>query len=165
VLLNQLIRSTRIGLRGAAALAAGALVALGLAFYFTYEPAPEIRIQWRSGLTPERQAALERRFLLVNPRPVEDRLAYDLLDTSRANVEALVNERDVADTDRVDRVGYTIPFDIPYGTSWMWVAHRTPVLRIPGVIESIVLAAAVVLSAAAAIVRRRARRGRLRARG
>jgi hypothetical protein len=139
----------------AAAAAGVILLALGVAYYFTYEPAPEIRIRWRDGLDPGRRAELERRFLLVNPAPFEDRLTYDLLDTSRGNVEALVKERDIADTDRVDRVNYTIPFSIPYGSSWMWAAHRTSVLRIPGVVSGIVLVCAAVLVAAAVDVMRR----------
>ena len=105
------------------------LITFAVAYYLTYEPAPEIRILWRAGLEPERRAELEHRFLLVNSLPFEDRLTYDLLDTSRENVEALVHERDIQDSDRVDRVGFTIPPDIPYGSSWMWVAHRSPDTR------------------------------------
>src|SRR5688572_8287689 len=119
-------------------LAGCVLVALGTAYYFTYEPAPRIAIRWPERLAPERRQALERRFLLVNPAPDRDRVEYDLLDTSAANIEALVHERDVADTDRVSRERFTVPLDVPYGTSWMWVAHRTPVLRIPGVVGALV---------------------------
>ena len=113
-------------------------MALGAAYYFTYEPAPRIAIRWPEGIDPSRREELERRFLLVNPEPERDRFEYDLLDTSRANIEALVREPDVADTDRVSRERFTVPLDIPYGTSWMWVAHRTPVLRIPGVVGALV---------------------------
>lgn len=35
--------------------------------------------------------------------------AHDLLDASRENVQALVQEGDIQDTDRVDKVGFTIP--------------------------------------------------------
>jgi hypothetical protein len=144
--------------RAAAALATAVLLALGLGYYFSHEPAPEIRIAWRPNIDPDRRAELERRFLLVNPTPYENRLAYDLLDTSRANVEALVNERDVVDTDRVSRSTYTIPFDVPYGASWMWVAHRTPVLRSPGVVIGIVWSCSLVLAVTATLMweRRRA---------
>jgi hypothetical protein len=114
------------------------LTALGAAYYFTYEPAPRIAVRWRAGLDAARRQELERRFLLVNPAADRDRTEYDLLDTSRANVEALVREPDVADTDRVGRERFTVPLDVPYGTSWMWVAHRTPVLRIPGVVGTLV---------------------------
>ena len=57
-----------------------------------------------------------------------------------------MREPDVADTDRVGRERFTLPLDVPYGTSWMWVAHRTPVLRIPGVTGAVV-----VLSVAAVV--------------
>lgn len=132
---------------GAAAVIPGAIVlALALGYYLTYEPAPEIRILWRAGLTPARRAELERQFLLVNPNPFEDRLTYDLLDTSRKNLEALVNERDIHDTDNVDREGFTIPPQIPYGASWMWIGHRLPVLRTPGVVMRIVATSSFVLA-------------------
>jgi hypothetical protein len=144
-------------------LAGCVLIALGITYYFTCEPAPRVAIRWREGATPERRQALERRFLLVNPAPDRDRIEYDLLDTSRTNLEALVREPDVADTDRVSREGFTVPLDVPYGTSWMWLAHRTPVLRLPGVIPAtIVLCAAVLLGAAGlelrGLIRRRTRR-------
>jgi len=126
-----------MAMRIAATLGAAVLVALGSAYSLTYEPAPRVGIQWRSGISAGRRAALERRFLLVNPGLEGDRPMYDLLDTSRPNVEALVRERDVTDTDRVSRERFEIRFDVPYGTSWMWVAHRTPVLRIPGMVTAI----------------------------
>lgn len=138
--------------RAAAVLAATVLVALGIAYYLTYEPAPEIRVRWRPGLPLERQAQLERQFMLVNRKPSEDRFTYDLLDTSRRNVEALVHERDIADTDRVDREGFTIPPDIPYGDSWMWIGYRVAVLRTTGVVEAIIVTCAVVLAAATALL-------------
>ena len=113
-------------------------MSLGVAYYFTYEPAPRIGIRWPTELEPERRQELERRFLLVNPGVEGDRIEYDLLDTSRENVEALVREPDVFDTDRVGREHFVLPLDVPYGTSWMWVGHRIPVLRIPGVVSAIV---------------------------
>jgi hypothetical protein len=132
-------------LRVVGVIAACILVALGAAYYFTYEPAPRIAIRWPEGIDPSRREELERRFLLVNPEPERDRFEYDLLDTSRANIEALVREPDVADTDRVSRERFTVPLDVPYGTSWMWVAHRTPVLRIPGVVGALVAVCVLVL--------------------
>jgi hypothetical protein len=114
------------------------LVALGITYYFTHEPAPRIAIRWATDIQPARRQALERRFLLVNRATDRDRIEYDLLDTSRANIEALVREPDVADTDRVSREGFTVPLDVPYGTSWMWAAHRLPGLRTPGVVPAIV---------------------------
>ncbi len=131
-----------------ALLAAVTLATLGGAYYLTREPAPEIRIGWRDGIEANRRAELERHFRLVRPAPFEDRLTYDLLDTSRANVKALVNERDIQDTDRVDREHFAIPPDVPYGSSWMWIAHRLPILRNPGVVEGTVVTCAAVLALA-----------------
>ena len=148
--------------RTAAAISGAALLGLASAYYFTYEPAPEIGILWRSDLSAERRAELERRFRLVNRKPSEDRFSYDLLDTRPENVEALVGERDIEDTDRVDREGVTIPPDIPYGESWMWVAHRVPLLRTPGAVEGIVAVCSVVFAASAASLMR-ARRSRRQA--
>jgi hypothetical protein len=148
--------------RAAAAAVAAALPLLALAgaYALTYEPAPEVRILWREGVGEGRRRELERRFLLVNPAPFEDRLTYDLLDTRRANVEAIVRERDIRDTDRIDRVNFGLPPDVPYGTSWMWIAHRLPVLRIPGVVEVIVVTCGIVLaSAIGVLIGRRAPRG------
>ena len=126
------------------------LVALAVAYYFTYEPAPRIAIRWASGIQPIRRQQLERHFLLVNPAADRDRVEYDLLDTSRTNIEALVREPDVVDTDRVSREGFTVPLDVPYGASWMWAANRVPVLRTPGVIPAIVTLCAAVLAVALA---------------
>lgn len=153
----------RLVVRTGAALAGCMLVALGTTCYLTYEPAPRIGVLWRAGVSPERRTELERRFLLVERRPEEDRFTYDLLDTSRSNLEALVLDADVADTDRVSRERFEVPFDIPYGTSWMWVAHRLRVLRMPGVVESIVLMCVTVV--AAGVVSERRLRARRRNRG
>jgi hypothetical protein len=146
-------------LRVIGTVAACVLLGLGIAYYFTYEPAPRIAIRWPADLDPERRQELERRFLLVNPATDRDRVEYDLLDTSPGNVEALVREPDVADTDRVGRERFTLPLDVPYGTSWMWVAHRTPVLRIPGIVSAlVVLCVAAVVAAIAGELRWRSRR-------
>ena len=131
--------------RATAAIAACTLLALTSTYYLTYEPAPRVGVLWREGIRPERRVALERRFLLVNPAVDDDRLEYDLLDTSRGNLEALVNEPDAADTDRISREHFEVPFNIPYGESWMWVAYRIPVLRIPAVLRGIVAACALLL--------------------
>ena len=82
----------------------------------------------------------------MNPIVDRDRLAYDLLDTSRGNLEALVKDPDVADTDRISQERFEVPFDIPYGSSWMWVAHRTPILRTPGVVPGIVATSVLLLA-------------------
>lgn len=113
-----------------AAVGLGGLAALALTYWLTYEPAPAVRVQWREDVTPAQQVTLERRYQLSNGRAPQDRsVAYDLLDTRRSNIEALVRDPAVADTNDIDRDAYDIPFDNSYGEIWMWAAHRTPVLR------------------------------------
>jgi len=128
------------------------LLAVVLGYCFTYEPAPEVRVRWRDGVTPKRQEALERQFRLVNRNAVGDRFSYDLLDTRQRNVEALLRERDVDDTDRIDRQRIRVRPDAPYGQSWMWVAHRLPLLRIAGVVESVVAGCVLVLAVSVAVL-------------
>jgi hypothetical protein len=107
------------------------LTLLGSAYWLTYEPAPRIRVLWREGIPPLQRATLERKYLLVNGRDAiaEGSLAYDLLDTRLSNIKALVDDPAVEDTNDIERHTYVIPFDVEYGIAWMWIAHRTPLLR------------------------------------
>lgn len=119
------------------------LALLGFAWWLTHEPAPSIRVRWRDDVSPEHQVAMERRYRLSNGRAPQGRsIAYDLLDTSRGNVEALVRDPDVADTQDVDRDRYAIPFDTAYGERWMWAADRMPGLRDPRIRYTVIIALA-----------------------
>ena len=137
------------------------LAALSATYYLTYEPAPAIKVRWREGLPVERRVELERQYLLVNP--AEDPPAwtwYDLLDTRRKNIAALVRDSDVTDTTDIDRENMTVPFHVEYGHAWMWVAHRTPGLRKPWAQRVLIGGLAeVALLAALLEVRRRRRHG------
>lgn len=116
--------------RWLAAIGLAGLALLGFTWWLTREPAPSIRVRWRDDVSAERQVELERRYRLSNPRAPQNRsIAYDLLDTSHGNVEALVRDPEVADTQDVDRDEYEVPFDTAYGERWMWLADRTPGVR------------------------------------
>jgi hypothetical protein len=118
--------------RIAAALVIGIAAAVGATYYLTYEPAASVRVRWRADVTPEVREQLERAFLLVGRAAHEGSarvFQYDLLDTSRANIEALVTHPAVEDTDEIDRQNYGIRIDGPYGGRWMWIAHRVPIIR------------------------------------
>jgi hypothetical protein len=137
----------------AAAAATLVLLVFAGAYYMTYEPAPNVRVRWRDGVTAERRAEAERRFLLVRPVPYEGRtMAYDLLDISRNNVKALVAHPDIEDTHYIDRAESLVPFGAPYGESWMWIANRTPFLRVRGVVASLVTASALLLAASTTLL-------------
>lgn len=113
----------------------GGLAALAFAYWFTYEPAPGIRVRWRDHVSQELQESRERKYMLSNrraPHPDAPRsLAYDLLDTSRSNIEALVKDPAVYDTNDIDdEDAFQVRLGTAYGDEWLWVAHRTPLLRI-----------------------------------
>lgn len=130
------------------ALGVAGLAVLGLTYWLTVEPAPRVRVLWRAGVTPARQAALERAYLLENGRDrlPEGSIAYDLLDTSRSNLQALVQDPAVADTNDIDRNALVVPFDADYGAEWMWIAHRTPGIR-DGRVRALLLAALAAMAA------------------
>ena len=126
--------------RAASVAAAAVLVVLAAAYSLTYEPAPSIDIRWREGVGPERRAAVERRFRLVRPHDEEGRtVSYDLLDTSTGNITSLLEQPEVEDSGRFDLRTRTVRPDAPYGTNWMWIGNRLPLLRIPGVTPVIVI--------------------------
>ena len=113
----------------------GGLAALAVAYWFTYEPAPGVRVSWRPGTTLEQQAALERKYMLSNRRAPTSSgsLAYDLLDTTHSNVDALLKDPAVVDTNDIDDQWARVRFGTAYGDDWMWIADRTPPLRYRGV--------------------------------
>ena len=131
---------------------------LGVAYLLTYEPSVRVGVRWRDGITTEQRARLERQFRLVNraPEPEEGHDRYDLLDIRPDNIEALMHDPAVEDTESLHG---TLPPDISYGESWMWIAHRVPGLRAPGVVEALVMTCFVALAAGAA---RLTRGGRVR---
>lgn len=112
----------------------GGLGLFAFAYWFTYEPAPGIRVEWQPGVTLEEQTALERKYLLSNRRaPLLRSLAYDLLDTRRSNIEALVKDPAVVDTNDIEDQWARVRLGTAYGDQWMWVADRTPLLRYGGI--------------------------------
>lgn len=126
--------------RAAAAVATLVLLALGIAYYLTYEPAPEVVIRWRDGTTWQRRATLERRFGLVQARDIADwTVWYDLVDIRPANIRSLAGQPEVAGTQGLDLETYSIPPDGPYGKGWMWIGPRLPILRHRGVVPVVVI--------------------------
>ena len=134
-------RAERIGW-WCGALGAIGLMLLGLAYALTHEPAPRIRVEWHPNLTGQQRIALEQKYMLVSARDViaHGSIAYDLLDTSRANIKALTDDPAVLDTNDIDREASVIPFDTEYGLGWMWVAHRTVGLRDARVRSAVIVA-------------------------
>lgn len=111
----------------------GGLAVLAFAYWYTWEPAPAVRVRWRDGLHEQQQEALERKYLLANrqgPHPdAPTSFGYDLLDTSRRNIEALVTDPDVADTNDIDDETFHVRLSAADGERDTWIANRIPVLR------------------------------------
>jgi hypothetical protein len=114
-------------------LGATGLALLSGTYWFTHEPAPAVRVLWRDEISLDRQFELERQYLLSNrraPHPDAPRsFAYDLLDTRPSNIEALVRDPGVQDTNDIDRQHFIVRIDRQSGEHWMWAAHRTPGVR------------------------------------
>ena len=144
---NQTERWTTRRARVVTVVAVLLLAALGVAYSLTVEPSVRIGIWWRDGVTVEQRAKLERRFRLVNGVRSGTHFRYDLSDTRRENIESLVKEPDAEDTESVSRTSFVAPPDIEYGQSWMWIAHRIPGLRAPGVVEALAMTCLVMLGA------------------
>ena len=136
-------RSAAVGLFG--------LTTLAFAYWFTYEPAPSVRVRWHDNVSPEYQAFLESRYLLtdrVGPHPDARRsFGYALLDTRRSNIEALVTDPAVFDTNDIeDEAGeFYVRLGTAYSDRWMWLAHRMPILRYAPVRWTLILGLAVMV--------------------
>ena len=121
----------------------GGLALFAFAYWYSYEPAPGIRVTWRAGVGLARQAALERAYMLSNRRsPHEEQprsLAYDLLDTRRSNIEALLKDPAVEDTNDIDDEWARVRFGTAHDDEWLWLAHRTPLIRYPEIRWTILL--------------------------
>jgi hypothetical protein len=77
---------------------------------------PEINVRWRDSVDPAARAALERRFKLLRAeQEAANAWRYELTDTSRDMLGALVHDADVADTHFVDRTTFELTSDVPYG--------------------------------------------------
>ena len=76
-------------------------------------PPPRIVVRWAPGTGDDDRETIERRFGLADGHAEEARTwEYDLLDTSQANVRALLSQALVEDTSGIDRgSGRVVPRD------------------------------------------------------
>ena len=72
-------------------------------------PPPRINVRWVDGLDADRRRGLEARFGLdAGTEMVPSTWRYALVDASRANIVAIVQHPDVADTNYIDRAEMTL---------------------------------------------------------
>jgi hypothetical protein len=122
------------------------LGAMRAAHELTYQPAPAVRVRWRDGTADWRRIWLEHKYRLVD-RAAPEGLSYSyvLMDTSRANIEALVRDPEAADTNDIDRHRFEVAWDTQSESlEWMSILDRTPGIREPAV--RAILAAAFALA-------------------
>ena len=140
---RRLLTPERLGV-----VALAGLVTLAVAYLLTTEPAPTIGVRWRDDVSEGRQAERENAYLLLDgqiPNPEFPRsVAYTLLDTGHQNIEALVKDPAVADTQFIDRQGYLITSDAETSGRRIWVAHRLPGLRRATVQRTVIFALAAI---------------------
>lgn len=115
-----------------ACLSLAAAIALLVARPLFVLPAnPQIHVRWEALLGDSVRAALERQLQLVPLEAVgEDIWRYELTDSSRTNIEAIVGSESVADTHYIDRDLLRIVDDAPraeacpgaIGAAWPAVA-------------------------------------------
>ena len=126
-------RGFRLRPRHAAAIGLLGLVLVDLTYWYTLDRAPSIKVRWRDDVSAARRAQLEQQYGLVDQHaPITNSpssVAYDLLDTTRRNIEAMVTNPEVADTNDVDRDDFEVYLHTGYGENWMWWADRQPLLR------------------------------------
>lgn len=123
------------------------LVPMRVAYNLTCEPAPAVRVRWRDGTTDWRRGWLERKYRLGDPSaPMGLSYSYVLFDPSRRNIEAMIKDPEIADTNDIDRRRFEIPWATAHESrQWMWVADRVPSLRQPAVRRGLIAVLAVML--------------------
>ena len=79
---------------------------LSLAFcYATYDPiTPRVSVRWSESVTPSQRVALEAAYHLAEPEYTDRTWSYSLLDTSGENIQRLVQDPAIDDTQH-DRPG------------------------------------------------------------
>lgn len=99
-------------------------------YRLTVEPAPIVYVRWREGLPEPDRRDREEQFWLAGPEAVDEgTLAYEVVDPSSSNIEALVKSPDATDTHFIDRQTYEIEAIAPLGPPRTWIVDRSPTFR------------------------------------
>jgi hypothetical protein len=135
------------------------LALIVLLYATTREHAPIVHVRWTPGVDARDRAALRRPYDLARCTSEERTDSCELLDTGRSNLAAIVADQRIEDTYRIERATLTIAADAERAPHATWIAHRTPLSRVRGGIDILVLAAAALFVAGTASrLRARARR-------
>ena len=118
---DDVVTPSRRDIRHVSRLAVACLVLLIVAIatrtFVSPTAAPRVHVRWAPAVSDEGRTAAERRFGLVGGAQSDGRTwAYDLVDTSPANVRALVDDPAVEDTHDIDRSAGTVAPTAPPGS-------------------------------------------------
>jgi hypothetical protein len=123
----------------------------------TREHAPIVNLRWAAQTDARERSMLRHRYELARCAPSDERTdTCELLDTSRSNIAAIVSDDRIEDTYHIVRAGLTVSPDADRATHVTWIAHRTPLTRVRGSVEGLLLVAFALL-ASGPIARRRVR--------
>ena len=129
---------------------AAILVLIVLLYATTREHAPIVHVRWTPGVDARDRAALRRTYDLARCTSEERTDSCELLDTGRSNLAAIVADHRIEDTYRIERATLTIAADAERAPHATWIAHRTPLSRVRGGIDILVLTAAALFVAGTA---------------
>jgi hypothetical protein len=133
----------------AAALAAWTVAALAYgAVWLTFGPRPVyVNVRWAAGVDDQERQRLEQRFALVDGERREGTTwGYALVDRSRANIRALVEEPAVADTHQIHRTAFRVGYTaqrLPYRGPHAWMATSLERVAILGLIVGFLVLAGI----------------------
>ncbi len=96
----------------------------------TLERAPEIHVRWAVGMGEESRETLAKQYLLAKSEHREGNTwVYHLLDTSRGNIQALVEDPAANDTHELDRDAFKVAETASRGDVDKWAVHQVRFLR------------------------------------
>ena len=133
----------------AAALAVWTVAALAYgAVRFTFGPRPVyVNIRWAAGGDAAERQRLEQRFGLADGELREGATwGYALIDRSRANIRALVENPAVADTHQIHRTAFRVGYSaqrLPYRGPHAWIAVTLERIALFGLIGGVLVLAGV----------------------
>jgi hypothetical protein len=139
----------------AAALAVWTVAALAYgAVRLTFGPHPVyVNVRWAAGVDDTERPRLEQRFGLADGELREGTTwGYALIDRSRANIRALVENPAVADTHQIHRTAFRVGYSaqrLPYRGPHAWIAVTLERIAIFGLIGGVLVLAGVVRAARA----------------
>ena len=89
---------------------------------------PVVHVRWQTEVPDARREQLERTFCLSAPTRVQGTTwSYELLDTSRENLQAIVTSGDVDDTNDIDRIQFVVAPTAADGRRG-WLLGRLPLV-------------------------------------